>query len=95
MAASRTDKAQALHLAVISLDISVIDVDVDAHRESSVRATLRLEASPTHAASVARIERSEIQAQPIPVAMLSPDVASLHPGYKCCSRSTSLAQHYP
>jgi hypothetical protein len=37
MAASRTDKAQAFHLAVISLHICVIDVDVDAHHKSSVQ----------------------------------------------------------
>jgi hypothetical protein len=81
MAASRTDEAQAFHLAVISLYIRVIDFDVDAHRESSVKQRC-----------VARVERSEIRAQPTQMAMLSPDVASLHPGYKCslpsCSRHT-------
>jgi hypothetical protein len=71
MAATPTDKAQAFHLAVISLHIGVIDLNVNAHRESSVKQRC-----------VARIERSEIRDQPIEMAMLSPDVASLHPGYK-------------
>jgi len=31
MAASRTDKAQAFHLPVVSLHIGVIDVNVNAH----------------------------------------------------------------
>jgi len=31
MTASRTDKAQAFHVAVISLHIGMIDLDVNAH----------------------------------------------------------------
>src|SRR5262245_28209822 len=70
MAASRTDKAQAFHLAVIPLHIGVIDLDVDAHRESSVKQR-----------SVTRIGHSEIRSAN-ENGNAVPDVASLHPGYK-------------